>query len=203
MVSKDIISEFAREYPLALSPEVQGSISNRFKCGTREAALIGIFCYSFYSWDKGALIKRDPDEDLGSVGNLEAFVSQDPAVNAFRVALARNLESVGCDAGNAEKIVSEAAKRVFPEIQEKREQIAAAVIESVKLPGKIPESVMLPKDNSPLWLVPLRVNDSEVLSLAKELCELMLSVRCSSPDCIEAKKWFKKCLSCLKKTSKA
>ena len=202
MVPRDIILEFAREHPLALSPEVQGSISNRFKCGTREAALIGIFCYSYYSWEKGALIRREGDQDLRSMGNLDAFVSQDPAVNAFRVALARNLESVGCEAGNAEKIVSEAAKRVFPEIQEKREQLAAAVIESVKLPGKAPESVMLPKDNSPLWLVPLQVNDSEALSLAKELCELMLSVKCSNPECIEAKKWFKKCLSCLKKTSK-
>ena len=199
-MSENILNLFAKAHPYQLSTMVEGSIADSYSCSVREAALIGVFCKDFCVWEDGRLcINETNDTDPLAMESLSHFIDANATVRAFRIALSRNLSHL--THSESERIVEEAAKRIFPDCYEQSQKAYDQVLTQINVTGQPPSRLPKPLATSPVWLIPLNIN-KEDLSLLKECLTMLTKIHPTSETEADTLKWYKKALSVINKRSK-
>ena len=167
-------------------------------------SLLGIFFLDLYYWDEhGVLKEKAKSTDPLKQNDVSSFLIKNPAVKAFRLALERNLSILKHKKEDADKIIEDAAKRVYPDYHNQIEnfyQETAMRYQKTKASPYIFIKLITPLKSSPIWEIPEKIN-LEYKNILIYLLTKCIEVNLASEN-QELFDWHKKTLKMLKKMEK-
>ncbi len=220
--------EIWQNYCSLFGSDSEASISAVYGGSPRSTALLSMFLFPGHAWVGGYLL--DP-QDLASLGqdrseksiarlfseknwrhplaksneqDSDHFLLNNLAVRAFRSSLEKTLRLAGHEMEEADRIVSEAARRIYPEYSSRIEEMARACLDQsdeIEPPRTFPPL----HPDAPIFSMPQNAHPGFV-SLALEALGLpaqALQKEGLSPgaraDMEDAKKWAEKWRSAIRK----